>query len=120
MTARSRRAGFASCAAALWLLAGCDAVVRSGLSEAQANQMLVALDAAAIAGQKVAEPAGTERVYRVEVPARELAAALRVLQQQGLPVAEPPGIDRLLEPSGLVATPDEERARLTAATAGEL
>jgi type III secretion protein J len=104
----------------LLLAAGCDAVVRDKLSEAQANQIVVALDAASIAGRKVAGPNRDGSGYRVEVAASELNAALRVLQQQGLPAPDAPDLDRLLQPSGLVATPEEERVRLSAAHAGEL
>ena len=107
-------------AGVLWLLAGCDAVVRSELSEAQANQIVVALDSAAIAGRKVAASGAQARSYRVEVAANELNAALRVLERQGLPAAEAPSTAELLQSSGLVATPEEERARLSAASAGEL
>jgi type III secretion protein J len=102
------------------LLAGCNAVVRGQLSEAQANQVVVALDGASIAAHKVAGPNSEGRGYRVEVAAGELNAALRVLQQQGLPAPETPGLEAMLEPSGLVATPEEERARLAAVTAAEL
>jgi type III secretion protein J len=107
-------------ALALLLVAGCNATVRSQLSEGQANQLVVALDAAAIAAHKVAGPNADAHGYRVDVAAGELNAALRVLQQQGLPAPEPPAIEALLEPSGLVATPEEERARLSSATAAEL
>jgi type III secretion protein J len=102
------------------LVAGCNASVRSQLSEAQANQLIVALDAAAIAAHKVEGPNAEADGYRVEVAAGELNAALRVLQQQGLPAPEPPGIEAMLEPTGLVATPEEERARLSSVTAAEL
>lgn len=105
-------------AGVLWLVAGCDAVVRSELSETQANQIVVALDRAAIAARKVA--GGQGRSYRVEVASSELNAALRVLDRNGLPAAEAPSTAELLRPSGLVATPEEERARLSAASAGEL
>ena len=102
----------------LLLAAGCDAVVRSQLSEVQANQIVVALDAASIAGRKVGGAGGDGRGNRVEVAAGELNAALRVVQQQGLPAPEPPDLDRLLQPSGLVATRDStssDPAKLTAA-----
>lgn len=116
-----RRGRLASCLGAFLLIAsGCDSVVRGGLSEAQANQVLVALDQAAISGRKQNEPAAGDPRYRVEVPSAELTAALRVLQERNLPVAEPPSSDQLLQPSGLIATPGEERARLAAATGNEL
>jgi type III secretion protein J len=116
-----RSGRLASCWGAFLLVAsGCDSVVRGGLSEAQANQVLVALDQAAISGRKQPEPSAGAPRYRVEVPSAELTAALRVLQERSLPVAEPPSSDQLLQPSGLIATPDEERARLAAATSNEL
>jgi type III secretion protein J len=115
------RGWLASCLGAFLLIgSGCDSVVRGGLSEAQANQVLVALDQAAISGRKHTEPGAGDPRFRVEVPAAELTAALRVLQEQNLPLPDPPAGDQLLQASGLIATPDEERARLAAATSNEL
>jgi type III secretion protein J len=45
---------------------------------------------------------------------------MRVLQAQGLPRPVQPGFDALFSETGVLATPSEDRARLIAATAGEL
>jgi type III secretion protein J len=120
-TIRMRTARLASSFGAFLLIgSGCDAVVQGGLSEAQANQVLVVLDLASISGRKLPDDATSEPRYRIEVPSAELTAALRVLQQQQLPAPDVPSADELLKTSGLIATPDEERARLSAVTANEL
>lgn len=115
----------AAIALAVLLLGGlgglaCRAPVLSGLAEAEANDVVVTLGAAQIAAQKERDATGGPHAFRVEVPAAEVARALQALQAAGLPRREPSGLDALERGAGLVATPEEERARLDAATAGEL
>jgi type III secretion protein J len=104
----------------LLVAAGCKAALRSGLSEHEANQITLALDGAQISASKVAGPGADGARYAVQVPAAEVAQALRVLEREKLPQREAPGFEQLYGESSLVATPAEERARWAAATAGEL
>jgi type III secretion protein J len=99
---------------------GCKGTLRSGLSEREANQITLALDAAQIAATKVAGQGSDTARYAVQVPAAEMARALRVLEREKLPRFEAPGFEQLYDDGGLLATPSEERARWAAATAGEL
>ena len=99
---------------------GCKTTLRSGLSEHEANEIMLALDGAQIAASKVAAQGADRARFAVQVPAAEVAQALRVLEREKLPQAEAPGFEQLYAESSLVATPAEERARWAAATAGEL
>jgi type III secretion protein J len=103
------------------IASACRGTLRGGLTEDQANQIAVALDAAQIAAVKVAGPgAGNARRFEVQVANADMSSALRVLDRERLPRPEPPGFAELYGDSGLVTTPNEERARWAAATAGEL
>lgn len=107
----------AALALALFTL-GCDAELRSGLSETQADAIVLALDEASIASDKERERgAGT---YRVVVARGALTPALAVLEERDLPREEPPGLDSLFERGGLLESPDAERARYGAALGAEL
>jgi type III secretion protein J len=102
-------------------LAGCQAAIESGLDEAQANRVIVALDEHGIHGAKEPDArSGRERTYSVLVATDDVAPALAALRAEQLPAEPDPGIaDVFAEPS-LVPTETEERARLTAALGGEL
>jgi type III secretion protein J len=101
------------------LLAACRTSLRAGLSEREANQLIVALDAAAIDASKELENGAHDR-FRVEVAQADAARAIALIETQGLPKREAPGVDQLYRESALLATPQEERARRTAATEAEL
>jgi len=102
----------------LVIAAGCTSDVRGGLREADADQIVVALDRAAIAADKHKEPSGQR--FTVVVGSGDLARALALLAAERLPRAPVAGFDDLYAKSGLVVTASEERARAGAATAGEL
>lgn len=109
----------ASLAAGCLALSACNSTLRSDLSEFEANQLVVALDSAAIAAQKVPQSGAHDR-YRVEVPSAASARALALIDAQHLPKRAAPGLDELYADSGMWTTPDQERARHAAAVAGEL
>ena len=102
-----------------FVLAACKTTLRAGLNEREANQLIVALDAAAIAASKQAESGARDR-FRIEVAETDAARALALIEAQGLPRRDAPGVDQLYRESALLATPQEERARWTAATQAEL
>lgn len=121
---RARRRSTRACSSLVLLLCaasacGAKTVLRSGLSEREANQLLVALDRAAIAADKRSE-SGPQAGYCVDVARRDGARALRVLDALRLPPEHQPGFDALYGAPGLLATPAEERARWSAAMGGEL
>jgi type III secretion protein J len=99
-------------------LTGCTAELYHGLSEAEANDMIVALDEAGISANKAADPAGEG--WMVQVASGEKSDAWRVLRQRGLPRPEPKGFGSFYPSDGLVPTAGEERVLLQYATAQEL
>lgn len=122
--ARGPKRAQAKCIGQLWLalaccvLAACSAVVRSGMSEHQADALLLALDDNAIAAGK--ERARGRSGYEVHVARAELTRALRIARDTGALHAQQPAFADLYAEPALVPTPAEERARQAAATAGEL
>jgi type III secretion protein J len=98
----------------------CKDTLQSGLSEHQANQIALALDAAEIAATKVAGHGSDSARFAVQVPTSDMASALRVLERERLPRPEAPALLELYGEGGLVATPAEDRARFALAVAGEL
>src|SRR5262245_27574424 len=106
----------------LWTAAcGCETTLREGLRERDAEKLVLALDRHAIGAEKHADASGPQSGrYRVMVEASDVTRALRVLEAERLLAPEPPGFEELYREQGLVSTPEEERARALAATAGEL
>lgn len=108
-------------ALALTLAGGCEATVESGLTEKQANRIVVALHEQQIAADKEKEDArGDEARYRVVVASDDVGPALGLLRAAELPRREDPGLNEVFGEGGLVPTATEERARYVAAVGGEL
>lgn len=99
-------------------LVGCAATVEGGLDEAQANEVLVALDEHGLDAEKQREE-GAE-TFRIEVPQGQVAEALGVLRAEELPRHSPAGLEEVFGEGSLVPTATEERARLVAGLGGEL
>ncbi len=107
--------------AALGSLGACSASLEAGLSEEQANRVVVALDGQGIGATKEREEGQSDEPrFRVQVAPDDVARALGVLRAQGLPQAAEPGLQETFGQGGLVPTATEERARYTAALGGEL
>ncbi|MEM5383729.1 type III secretion inner membrane ring lipoprotein SctJ [Paraburkholderia phymatum] len=102
----------AACALVL-LLAGCQKEVYSGLTEAEANQMVAVLGDAGIAASKDndARDASDRQAWLVEVADDDMQSALTVLHANGLPKPHYASIGELFQKQGLVSTPAEERMR---------
>jgi type III secretion protein J len=111
--------GQALAIAASLVLVACRTAVLAGLDEREANQLVAALDAAAIGASKEPEGGARDR-YTVEVTSSDAARAIALIEAQRLPHREASGVDALYRESALLATPQEERARWTAATAADL
>lgn len=100
-------------AGALVLLAGCQKELYSGLSEAEANQMIDVLGDAGISASKDndARDGSDQQSWQVEVAEDDLHTALSVLRTNGLPKPHFASIGELFQKRGLVSTPAEERMR---------
>jgi type III secretion protein J len=103
----------------LWAVVGCSAEVYHGLSERQANELVVALEESGIAADKSPDPAG-EATWLVSVARGERVRAWQLLESQGLPRPETGGFDEFYPSGGLIPTSGEERVILQYATAEEL
>ncbi len=105
----------------LTMLCGCDARLASSLSEAEANEVVAALDTHGIGAEKSASSGSGEAAgFDVAVSRGDLAEALSVLTSRGLPRREEPGIAETYREPSLVPTPTEERARYLSALGGEI
>lgn len=101
-------------------LAACgDDEILHGLEEPQANQVLVALSEAGIAGRK-ARADGNDAGWTISVAAGEAGRARQVLAERELPRPRPAGFAEVFGKGSMVPTPTEERALYHHALAGEL
>lgn len=113
--------GMLSMALAAALSSGCSATLESELPEAQANEIVVALDRHGIRAVKESDrTAGRAPTYSVRVAADDIAASLSILEAEHLPRRAMPGLADVFDGASLVPTRTEESARLRAALAGEL
>lgn len=113
-----------SLVAALLLTAtACDSPkeVVHGLDEFEANEILVALEAKGISGEKVKEE-GRVIAYTVLVPDSESRDAMRILVANKLPRRRPTGLAEVYPAGGggLIPTKSEERAKFLMAIQGEI
>ncbi|MDW8362927.1 MAG: secretion protein [Myxococcales bacterium] len=108
------------CSWMLGLVAGCEAAVATGLSETEADEIVVALDRVGIAASKERTGTGDEARFEVRTAQADVPGALVALRAVSLPRVRETSLTELFGGGGLVPTPVEERARLAAALGGEL
>jgi type III secretion protein J len=111
---------FASTLAALLFvsLVGCGGQIElvSGLSEAEANEVLGALLNAAVSANKVHSKEGVN----IQVEQSRVARAIEVLREQGLPKQRHSSMGDVFKKENLISSPLEERARYLYALSQEL
>ncbi len=118
---RARRRAVLWLTAAAWLAGGCESAVQGGLTETEANRIVVALQAEHIGARKEPEAGGgQEASWQVVVPSDEVGVALQVLRANNLPREQDPGFQEVFGAGSMVPTATEERARWIAAVSGEL
>jgi type III secretion protein J len=102
----------------LLLLTGCKDVVdlQTGLTDAEANEIIAVLQADGIAASKQSSKLGVA----VSVPAESLARATIMLKSRGLPQRRQARLGDVFKKDGLISTPMEERARYISALSQEL
>ncbi len=103
---------------ALWLL-GCTTPVATGLADADANRVVVALETAGIAADKSPD-AQVEGHWVVTVGHDDAASALAVLTRENLPPPASPGVLDTLDRGSIVPSRASEHAKVIAGTAGDL
>ena len=101
------------------LLVGCDKEVtlHSGLEERQANLVMAALLDAGISCHK--EP-GEEGTWNVLCAEPKFAAAVNLLECQGLPRRALQGVGEVFKKTGMITSPSEERIRFMDALAQDI
>jgi len=108
----------------LTLLAGCTRQLDTGLSEHEAQEMVVTLRQNGISAFTEVEPSskGDSPTWQVRIPGNndQLAVAWNVLRDNGLPREKVLGLSQVFSNAGLIPTAGEEKARLLVGLAGEL
>lgn len=101
----------------LLLLGGCKTEIYAGLPEQEANQMVAILLRAGIPAAKSQNKDGTDAI---EVERSRFADAVAALDARGYPRKRFESMGDVFKPSGLVASPLQERARFLWALSQEL
>ena len=113
-----KRARFMLASLGLILLAACGRAELYGkLSEAQANEMIAALQRAGIQAEK--SEAG-EAGWSISTAKGDFGRAVEVLQSQGYPRQDFATLGSVFKKEGFVSSPTEERARLNWGLSQEL
>ncbi len=101
------------------LLAGCGRKVElmGAMPEAEANEVLAALQNAHIDADK---SPGKEGNVGVHIPADQVGRAVDLLREKGLPRERFAGMGQVFKKEGLISSPMEERARYLYALSQEL
>lgn len=109
------------CAAALALLLtlGCSVPIAANLAEQEANEAIVALEAAGVVAAKEPDPS-TEGRWQLSVPQGDAVAAVSVLSEQNLPFRSAPGVLQAMGQGSLVPSRTLEHTQWLAGTAGDL
>lgn len=98
-------------------LAACRVEVYDGLSQRDANEMTALLIDSGVSAKRVAQKDGA---FAVTVAEDDFARAVQIISQSGLPKPQFASIVDVLNDDRLIASPNEERARLNYAVAQEL
>lgn len=99
-------------------VAGCRIEVYDGLTQRDANEMTALLINAGIDAQRASEK--KDGSFSVMVPEADFARAVELISRSGLPKPRFASIVDVLSDERLIASPNEERARLNYAVAQEL
>jgi type III secretion protein J len=98
---------------------GCQEEVYHGLSERQANRLVVALEQQGVSADKLRGASG-EGNWTVTVPSGQKVRAWKLLEARGLPEPKTDGFDEFYPTGGLIPTASEERILYQYATSQEL
>jgi type III secretion protein J len=101
------------------LALACSVPVVAGLDEADASQVVVALEQSGVASEKERDPE-QEGTCRVVVARDDASAALSLLAEEGLPARKTPGVLEALGKGSIVPSRAAEHARVITGTSDEL
>lgn len=119
MTSRYSRVMLCLAACLLMLVSGCARKVElmAAMPEAEANEVMAALQNAGIEAEKVP---GKEGMVGVTIGAEHVGRAVDLLREKGLPRERFAGMGQVFKKEGLISSPLEERARYLYALSQEL
>lgn len=106
--------------AMLLILTGCSTELHHGLSEKEANEILVVLHQHGLHAKKVKEPGKREQTWKVVVPSMQVTQAWQLLKEYKLPREKEKGFSEIFSNTNLIPTPTEEKALFLQALCGEL
>jgi type III secretion protein J len=106
-------------ALSLCFLASCSQELQHGLTEEQANEMVVTLNNNGIGATKVMVP-GEVPSFTLTVPKRDSSRAWEILQSNNLPKPPSKGFGEVFSKTSLIPTAVEEKAMYMQAVMGEL
>lgn len=101
------------------LLAGCQSEILHGLSESEANDVVVMLERNHISAHKDKEEGGREITWKISVPKAHTANSMFLLKENELPRPKSAGLE-IFNRGSLIPTATEERAMFLQALSGEL
>lgn len=102
------------------LVMGCSQPLHHGLTEEQANEILVVLQNNGIHAEKAAEEGGETLSFIVNVPQRDASKAWQIMRENDLPKPAKKGFGEVFGKTSLIPTAMEERALFLQAICGEL
>ncbi len=104
------------------LLVGCSVPIQHGLSEKEANMIIVLLAKAKppIVAQKIKVAEGREVKWSIVVSKSDAARAIEILQAHNLPPSKEKGFAEIYAGGSMIPTATEERAKFILALSGEL
>ncbi|MCA8023425.1 type III secretion system inner membrane ring lipoprotein SctJ [Burkholderia metallica] len=102
----------------IMLLGGCKKELYGGLTEQDANEMLVALLEKGVSASKDSPDGGKN--WTLDVDEAQVVRAMEVLRSRGLPHSKFNDLGELFKKDGLVSTPTEERVRFVYGISQEL
>lgn len=98
-----------------------NAVLYHGLSEREANEILVILEQNGIIAEKIIDESQKKvMVFNIVVPRDDKNQALEIMKEKGLPRVKPVGIHDIFSGSSLIPTITEEKAKYQMAIQGEM
>lgn len=101
-------------------LVACSQVINQGLSEDQANEILVVLEKNGIQASKAQQEGGETVAFNISVPKRDAARAMQILRENDLPQQQAKGFNEVFAKTSLIPTAMEEKAMYLQAVCGEL
>ena len=101
-------------------LVGCTMEIQHGLTERQANKIIVLFAKKGITAQKIKNPEGRVVTWTITVNKSDAVHSIKILQRNNLPQKNDKGFPEIFGQVGMIPTASQERARYLMALSGEM